>query len=92
MITVIMYGQTLRQLFEEPEIQCEVAGPLKVKALLEGHPVLVEKLGPFMQKGELLVTVNRKVGSLDSLVRDGDMVKLTHQFNPVLDGATWHNP
>ena len=92
MITVIIYGQTLRQLFEDPQVECEAAEPLKVKALLESHPLLAEKLGLFMKKGELLVTVNRKVGSLDSVVRDGDTVKLTHQFNPVLDGATWHNP
>jgi hypothetical protein len=45
-----------------------------------------------MGKGELLVTINRKVATLDSIVRDGDTVKLTHQFNPTLDGAAWHNP
>jgi molybdopterin synthase sulfur carrier subunit len=92
MITVIVYGLTLRQLIEEPEVQCETPGPLTVKALLEGQPTLLNKLLPFMKKGELLVTVNRKVGSLDSVVRDGDTVKVTHQFNPALDGATWHNP
>ena len=43
-------------------------------------------------KGELLVTVNRKVGSMDSVVRDGDTIKLTHQCNPTYEGATWQNP
>jgi molybdopterin synthase sulfur carrier subunit len=92
MVTVMLYGQTLRQLIEEPELQCEVAGPLTVKALLAGNADRLGAVLPFMDKGELLVTVNRKVGTLDSLVRDGDTVKLTHQFNPVVDGATWHNP
>jgi hypothetical protein len=45
-----------------------------------------------MNKGQLLVTVNRKVGTLDSVLRDGDTLKLTHQFNPIVDGAAWHNP
>jgi len=25
-------------------------------------------------------------------VKDGDTIKLTHQFNPVFEGARWHNP
>jgi sulfur-carrier protein len=92
MVTVILYGQTLRQLIEVPEVQCEVSEPMTVKALVAGNADRLAAVLPYMAKGELLVTVNRKVGSLDSLVRDGDTVKLTHQFNPVVDGAAWHNP
>ena len=92
MVTVMLYGQTLRQLIADPELQCEVTSPVTVKALLAGNADRLAAVLSFMTKGELLVTVNRKVGSLDSLVRDGDTVKLTHQFNPVVDGATWHNP
>jgi hypothetical protein len=40
----------------------------------------------------LLVTVNKKVGSLESMVKDGDIVKLTHQAHPIFDGAMWQNP
>ena len=38
------------------------------------------------------MTVNRKVGSLDSKLKDGDVIKITHQFNPVFEGARWQNP
>jgi molybdopterin synthase sulfur carrier subunit len=92
MITVILYGQTLRQLVGQTEVQCASSGPVSVKGLLEAEAEQLPGVVALMTKGELLVTVNRKVATLDSLVRDGDTVKLTHQFNPVVDGATWHNP
>ena len=92
MVTVILFGLTLQQSVEEPEVQLEIAGPVTVKVLLESNQ---DKLGgalPFMHKGELLVAVNKKVGSLDSTVKDGDTVKLTHQAHPIFDGAMWQNP
>jgi molybdopterin synthase sulfur carrier subunit len=92
MVTVLLFGQTLRQSVEEPELQCEVAGSTTVRGLLESNQDKLGGVMPFAHKGEILVTVNRKVGTLDTIVRDGDTVKLTHQFNPVHDGATWHNP
>lgn len=92
MVTVLLFGETLRQAAGETEVQCDIAAPLSVKALLEANRDRLAGVLPFMQKGELLVTVNRKVGTLDSTVRDGDTVKLTHQFNPVMDGALWQNP
>lgn len=91
-MTMLLFGETLRQAAGESEFQCEAAEPVTVKALLERNQDRLAALLPFMHKGELLVTVNRKVGGLDSKVRDGDTVKLTHQFNPVLDGAMWQNP
>ena len=92
MVTVLLFGQTLRQSAEESEFQLDVTGPTTVKNLLEANRNRLSGVIPFMSKGELLVTVNRKVGTLDSPVQDGDTIKLTHQFNPTYDGATWHNP
>jgi molybdopterin synthase sulfur carrier subunit len=92
MVTVLLFGQTLLQSAEEPEFQFEVTGPTTVKGLLDANRSRLGGVIQFMGTGELLVTVNRKVGSLDSPVQDGDTVKLTHQFNPIYDGATWHNP
>lgn len=92
MVTLLLFGETLRQATGESELQCEVSEPITLKALLEGNQDRLGALLPFMNKGELLVTVNRKVATLDSKVRDGDTVKLTHQFNPVHDGAMWQNP
>ncbi len=92
MVTIMMFGHALRQTVEESEMEVEVTAPMTVKAILEAHP---EKLGGALAlatKGEILVAVNKKVGTLDSIVNDGDTVKLTHQFNPIYEGATWQNP
>ncbi|MBI5410461.1 MAG: MoaD/ThiS family protein [Nitrospirae bacterium] len=92
MVTVLLFGETLRQAVEEPELSLDVGGVTTVKGLLEANQDKLAGVLPFMAKGELLVTVNRKVGALDTAVKDGDTVKLTHQFNPTFDGAMWHNP
>jgi molybdopterin synthase sulfur carrier subunit len=87
-----MFGHTLREAVGESEIEVEIATPTSVKAILEANQ---EKLGGALglaNKGEIVVAVNKKVGSLDSIVNDGDTVKLTHQFNPIFEGATWQNP
>jgi hypothetical protein len=60
-------------------------GPRTSKALLEGQGEKLGPLLPLMHKGELLVTVNRKVATLDSIVRDGDTVKVTVGENDTLD-------
>jgi molybdopterin synthase sulfur carrier subunit len=92
MVTLLLFGLTLQQSVGESELHLDVAGPVTVKALLEANQDKLADLLPFMRKGELLVTVNRKVGSLESTVKDGDTVKLTHQAHPVFDGAMWQNP
>jgi molybdopterin synthase sulfur carrier subunit len=51
-------------------------------------PNLMDALAPFVVRGELLVTVNRKVGSLDSVVKDGDVLKISHQSRASYDGTT----
>lgn len=92
MVKVIVYGVTLKQILDGTDYELEVENPMSVRALLESNQDRLGGLLAFMAKGELLVTVNRKVGSLDTKVQDGDTVKLTHQFNPTYEGATWHNP
>ncbi len=93
MVTILVFGETLRQAIGESEVQVAVGGPTTVRALLvESQPETLGALAPFLQKGEVLVTVNKKVAVLDSAVKDGDTVKLTHQCHPTFEGARWHNP
>ncbi len=92
MVTVLLFGLTLQQSVGESELQLTVAGPVTVKVFLESNQNTLAGALPFMHKGELLVTVNKKVGSLESMVKDGDIVKLTHQEHPIFDGAMWQNP
>ncbi len=92
MVTVVVLGQTLRQLVDEDELELEVGGPTTVRALLEANTEKMGGLLALLNKGEIMLTVNRKVGALESTVRDGDTIKLTHNFNPTYEGATWQNP
>lgn len=92
MVTVMIFGLTLRDVLGESEVEIEIAEPMTVRSLIESHQDRLGALIPFMGKSEILVTVNKKVGALDSPVKDGDTVKLTHQFNPDYEGARWHNP
>jgi len=92
MVKIILYGLTLQQSLDESEYELGVTGSTTVRTLLEANQDRVGALLGFMEKGELMVTVNRKVATLDSKIQDGDTIKLTHQFNPTFDGARWHNP
>lgn len=86
MVSVQIFGQTLRALVEESELEVSVAGPTAVKQLIEAHP---EQLGPLLQyikSREALITINKKIGSEDSLVRDGDVVKLSFQSRTSYEG------
>lgn len=92
MVTVRVFGQMLLPCVEEPEIQCELSGPVKVGDLLESDSDKFGGLLEFLKSGQLMITVNQKVVTLDSIVKDGDQIKLTHQYNPDHEGALWHNP
>ena len=92
MVTVVVFGHILLQAVEEPELELEVSGPTTVRQLLEANLERLGGLKPLLDKGEILVTVNRKVSDLTSTVRDGDTVKLTHNHNPTYEGMMWHNP
>lgn len=88
MVKVLILGVTLQKRVPEAEFDLDLAAPTAVKKLIEAHPDQLAALSPFAQRGELLVTVNRKVGSLDSLVKDGDVLKIAHQSRASYDGTT----
>jgi molybdopterin synthase sulfur carrier subunit len=92
MVKILVFGQTLRDLLKENEIEIEVTGPMTVREFLESNQERLGEALTLATRGELLVTVNKKVGTLETTVKDGDTLKLTHQFHPSYDGARWHNP
>lgn len=92
MVTVLVFGHTLREAVDEPELELEISGPTTVRQLLEASWERLGGLKTHLEKGEVLVTVNKKVGDLTSRVQDGDTVKLTHNANPTYEGMMWHNP
>lgn len=92
MVKVLIFGQTLRDCVEEPEIACPLAEPISVRELLERNDAHFANLKPFLETSQIVITVNHKISTLETIVKSGDTVKLTHQFNPNYDGTLWHNP
>ena len=87
MVKVLVFGMTLREAMGTHEIDLDVAETTTIKKMIEAHPHELGSLKPFMLQREVLVAVNKKVGSEDSVVKDGDVVKLTHQSKTSYDGV-----
>jgi sulfur-carrier protein len=80
MVSVQIFGQTLRA-------EVPVMGPTTVKQLIEAHPIQLGPLLHYIKNREALITINKKIGSDDSPVRDGDVVKLSFQSRTSYDGT-----
>ena len=86
MVAIQIFGQALRAAVDEPELEVPLSGTSTVKQLIEANPVQLGGLRPFIQNREALITINKKIGSEDSSVRDGDVVKISYQSRTSYDG------
>jgi len=87
MVSVQIFGPTLRAVVEESEIEIPVTGPTTVKQLIEAHPEQLGALLQYIKSREALITINKKIGTEDSAVRDGDVLKLSFQSRASYDGT-----
>ncbi len=87
MVSVQVFGQTLRAAVEESEVEVQVMGPTTVKQLIEAHPAQLGSLLQYINSREALITINKKIGSADSPVCDGDIVKFSFQSRASYDGT-----
>lgn len=87
MVTVLVLGNTLRDAVGESDIEILVAGPTTVKRLVEANQDRLGALLRFIASREALITVNKKIGSEDSPVKDGDIVKFSFQSRASHDGT-----
>lgn len=87
MVTILVLGNILRDAVGDGEIEVEVSGPLTVKKLVETNQARLGALLPFIAGRETLITVNKRIGSDDSPVRDGDTVKFSYQSRTSYDGT-----
>lgn len=87
MVTVLILGNTLRHAVGESEIEVELTEPTTVKQLIESNPGQLGSLLRFVQSREALITVNKKIGTDDSPVKDGDVVKFSFQSRTSYDGT-----
>jgi sulfur-carrier protein len=87
MVSVRVFGQTLRAVVEESEVEVQVTGSTTVRQLIEAHPAQLGPLLQYIKRREALITINKKIGSEDSPVCDGDIVKLSFQSRASYDGT-----
>ena len=88
MVTVLVFGLTLRDMVGETEFKFEVSEPTTVRKLIESNQ---DRMGPLLQfllNREVMIAVNKKVSAEDTVVKDGDIVKLSHQSRMSYDGIT----
>ncbi|HKO30737.1 MAG TPA: MoaD/ThiS family protein [Nitrospiraceae bacterium] len=87
MVTVQVFGLTLRDVVEETEFELEVMGPMTVRKLIESNQGRMGPLLQFLTNREVLIAVNKKISADDTVVKDGDIVKLSHQSRVSYDGT-----
>ncbi|HSF66353.1 MAG TPA: MoaD/ThiS family protein [Nitrospiraceae bacterium] len=87
MVTVLVFGLTLRDAVGETEFELKVSEPTTVRKLLESNQDRTGALMQFLMNREVMITVNKKVSGEDTLVKDGDIVKLSHQSRASYDGT-----
>ncbi len=87
MVVIQIFGQTLRAVVEESELEVSVTGPTTVKQLIEANPAQLGALLQYIKSREALITINKKIGSEDSPIRDGDVVKLSFQSHTSYEGT-----
>jgi molybdopterin synthase sulfur carrier subunit len=87
MVVIQIFGQTLRAVVEESELEVSVTGQTTVKQLIEANPAQLGALVQYIKSREALITINKKIGSEDSPVRDGDRIKFSFQSRASYDGT-----
>lgn len=87
MVTVLVFGRVIQDAVGENEFSIESVEPTTVRKLIEANS---ETLGPllrFIDSREALISVNKKVGTEDTVVKDGDTVKVSFQSRMSYDGT-----
>jgi molybdopterin synthase sulfur carrier subunit len=87
MVTVLVFGLTLRDAVGETEFELQVSEPTTVRKLIESNQDCMGPLLQFLLNREVMIAVNKKVSGEDTVVKDGDTVKLSHQSRTSYDGT-----
>jgi len=75
MVTITLTGQ-LQTVDGERELACELAAPMSVRQVIQREGVRLRHLLQLLREKKVLVTINRKIAGEDSMVHDGDAVRL----------------
>ena len=75
MVTIVLTGQ-LQTADGERDLSCELAAPMSVRQLIQRQGVQLRHLLQLLREKKVLVTINKRIASEDSLVQDGDALRL----------------
>ena len=75
MITISLMGQ-LQTADGERDLACEVPSPMSVRQVIQRQGIQLRHLLQLIREKKVLVTINKKIASEDSLVQDGDAIRL----------------
>src|SRR5688572_23530547 len=75
MVTISLMGQ-LQTADGERDVACELASPMTVRQVIQRQGVQLRHLLQLIREKKVLVTINKKIASDDSLVHDGDAIRL----------------
>lgn len=75
MVTITLTGQ-LQTADGERELACELAAPMSVRQVIQREGARLRHLLQLLREKKVLVTINRKIAGEDSMVQDGDAVRL----------------
>lgn len=75
MVTITLTGQ-LQTVDGERELSCELAAPMSVRQVIQREGVRLRHLLQLLREKKVLVTINRRIAGEDSMVQDGDAVRL----------------
>ncbi|WP_455378601.1 MoaD/ThiS family protein [Petrachloros mirabilis] len=75
MVTITLMGQ-LQTADGERDLACEISSPVSVRQLIQQQGVQLRHLLQLIREKKVLVTINKKIASDDTVVHDGDAVRL----------------
>jgi molybdopterin converting factor small subunit len=75
MVTIVMTGQ-LQTADGERDLACDIDRPISVRQLIQRQGAQLRHLLQLLREKKVLVTINKRIASEDSLVQDGDAVRL----------------
>lgn len=75
MVTITLMGQ-LQTADGERDLACEVTDPMTVRQLIQRQGRNLRDILQLMKEKKVLVTVNKRIASMDTVVHDGDAIKL----------------
>jgi molybdopterin converting factor small subunit len=75
MVSIVLTGQ-LQTADGERDLACDIDRPISIRQLIQRQGAQLRHLLQLLREKKVLVTINKRIASEDSLVQDGDAIRL----------------